>query len=99
MILVYGRRKVGKTFTIRQTVPWDLYCTITRTGSVILEKAGERRIVSQENAVRRITELLRDNKTVVIDEFQRINPEYMGLIALEHPNGRLIASGSSFKLF
>jgi len=53
----------------------------------------------QENAVRRITELLRDNKTVVIDEFQRINPEYMGLIALEHPNGRLIASGSSFKLF
>jgi len=76
---------LGKTFTIRQTVPWDLYCTITRTGSVILEKAGERRIVSQENAVRRITELLRDNKTVVIDEFQRINPEYMELIALKHP--------------
>jgi len=85
MILVYGRRKVGKTFTIRQTVPWDLYCTITRTRSVILEKAGERRIVSQENAVRGITELLRDNKTVVIDEFQRINLEYMELIALKHP--------------
>ena len=98
-ILVYGRRKVGKTFTIRRAIPWDLYCTITRSGNVILEEGSNRKITSQENAIKKVTELLRENKTVVIDEFQRINPEYMEIIALEHPNGRLIASGSSFKIF
>lgn len=98
-VLVYGRRKVGKTFTIRRSIPWDLYCTITRSGNVILEEGSDRKITSQENAIKRITELLRENKTVVIDEFQRINPEYTEIIALEHPNGRLVVSGSSFKLF
>ncbi len=41
-LLIYGRRKVGKSFLIRRAFKWDLYITATRAGDAILEEGWRR---------------------------------------------------------
>lgn len=94
-ILVYGRRKTGKTFTIRRVFNEAHYFVITRSGHTIAEVEGRVTYISLEEAVKQIGALLKDEKMAVLDEFQRLPYKYWDAIALCHPNGKLIASGSS----
>ena len=94
-ILVYGRRKVGKSFLIKRAIKWDLYITITRSRDAIVESEGDVLRVELSEGVKRAVKYLKEDKTVVIDEFQRL-PEFLwDEIALLHPSGRLILAGSS----
>lgn len=52
-------------------------------------------MLNVEDAVRLIGSLLDKGETVVLDEFQRLPDRFWEEIALHHPNGRLIACGSS----
>ncbi|MGC9104454.1 MAG: AAA family ATPase [Candidatus Methanodesulfokora sp.] len=94
-ILVYGRRKVGKSFLIKRAVKWDLYITVTRSRDAILEEEGNLLRIELTEGIKRAVNCLKEDKTVVIDEFQRL-PEFLwDEIALLHPSGRLILAGSS----
>jgi len=96
-ILVYGRRKVGKTFLLRRVLNWSHYFVITRAANVLVEeRGGAISWMGLDAATKLIGELLKDGRVVVVDEFQRLPVEYWELISLSHPNGKLVASGSSF---
>ncbi|MEZ0248539.1 MAG: ATP-binding protein, partial [Thermoproteus sp.] len=75
-LLVYGRRKVGKTRTLEALVGDEVW--------------------GVEEAVREAVRTLRRGGVVVLDEFQRLPERWWDLLASAHPNGVLIASGSSF---
>jgi len=90
--LVYGRRKVGKTFILRRFLPWDFYVTVSRGGYCIVD--GD--VVDVEGAVSRVVDVLEKGGAAIIDEFQRLPEHYWDLFARAHPSGRLVLSGSSF---
>ncbi|MEM3996369.1 MAG: AAA family ATPase [Pyrobaculum sp.] len=91
-LLLYGRRKVGKTFALRHCVKSDFYATVTRT----LEALVGEEVWRLEDAVREAVKALRRGGVVVLDEFQRMPEKWWDLLASAHPSGVLIISGSSF---
>jgi len=96
-LLVYGRRKTGKTFLLRRCVNWDMYVTITKTRTCIVEYNGRVEFQDLRPCLDSALGLLARNEVVVIDEFQRLPEEYWDLIGLKHHDvaGRLILCGSS----
>jgi hypothetical protein len=94
-IMVYGRRKTGKTYMLRKVFREAQYFMITRAGYVIHEEGGRYTYVNVKEAISRVGSLLDNGETVIIDEFQRL-PEFLWEeLALHHPKGKLIVSGSS----
>ena len=71
-LLVYEKRKVGKTFLLRREIAWDPYATVTRSRDVLLESSGALERVGLEEGVRRVVETLRGGGCAVVDEFQRL---------------------------
>ena len=94
--LVYGRRKVGKSFLVRKYVNYDLYYVITRDLQAYFP--DEKAYKSLNEAFQLTVSRLREGKTVVIDEFQRMPERYWDGLSVEHPNGKLILVGSSFRI-
>ncbi|NHV06339.1 MAG: AAA family ATPase [Thaumarchaeota archaeon] len=95
-ILVYGRRKTGKTFLLRRLFAQSHYFIITRSSGVLVEDENELSYVGLEEAIGLIRRLLEEKEVVILDEFQRLPDSYWEALALQHPNGKLILSGSSF---
>ena len=96
--LVFGRRKVGKTYLIENYVPHDVYFYVRIDRSVssngyMMSEIGD--LSTLKNAV---VDLLERNRVVVIDEFQRLPMKTLEDISRLHPRGRLILTGSSMKV-
>uniref|UniRef100_A0A7C4FEG0 ATP-binding protein n=1 Tax=Thermofilum pendens TaxID=2269 RepID=A0A7C4FEG0_THEPE len=97
-LLVYGRRKTGKTFLLRRCVDPAVYVTIGRSGFCLVEEGGgEPRIASLEEGLKAVLHAVESGYTAVIDEFQRLPEEYWDLLAVSRARGkgRLILCGSS----
>ncbi|MFW6048526.1 MAG: AAA family ATPase [Candidatus Natronoplasma sp.] len=94
--LIYGRRKVGKTFLVKNFIDHDLYFIVKRGGGIIVEDDSIRNIDSFEVFLERLRSELKNGKTVVVDEFQRLPEEFLDHVQSLHPQGRLILTGSSF---
>jgi len=76
-LLVYGRRKTGKTFLLRNCAGASVYVTVGRSGSCLVEEeGGEPRVASLEEGVRVALRAVESGSTAVIDEFQRLPEEY-----------------------
>ena len=71
-ILLYGRRKVGKTFLIKNFLEYDSYFMVKRDGEILAEKFVLGEIGSANEFSRIATGLLKQGKTIVVDEFQRL---------------------------
>jgi AAA+ ATPase superfamily predicted ATPase len=97
-VLIYGRRKVGKTFLIRNFLDYDVFFRVNRNGSITAEKFIISSIGNIDDFAKTVLELLSNGKTVVIDEFQRLPESVLEKIAMVHPKGRLIFSGSSMRV-
>jgi len=97
-ILIHGRRKVGKTFILRNFIRHDVYVTVRRDGASYATGLPLERIESPERLVYLVGPLLKDGRTVIIDEFQRLPESFLDEIATFHPHGRLILSGSSMRV-
>lgn len=96
-LLVYGRRKTGKTFLLRNCVNWTLYLTATRTGEVVMEQGGEVELAPVREALDKVLKELRKGGKIVIDEFQRLSSSWLDVLASAKANarGQLILCGSS----
>ena len=98
-LLVYGRRKTGKTWLLRRCYPWSIYATVTRSGECIWEERGrEPGFIGLDECVKRtITLLRRSGGGVVVDEFQRMPVKYWDLLAQVSPESErgFVACGSS----
>ncbi len=98
-LLVYGRRKTGKTWLLRRCIGWELYATVSTGASCILEeRGGGVRLVSVEECVRVVFEAVRDGGSVVVDEFQRLPSRYWDVFQVAAAGGseaRLVLCASS----
>ena len=94
-ILVYGRRKVGKSFTIRRYLDWKVYATISRARDAIVEDSSGIRKMELDVALGLVVNALTAGETAVVDEFQRLPDGAWDLLATPHPQGQLVAAGSS----
>lgn len=97
-ILIYGRRKVGKTFLIKNFLEYDVFFRVNRDGSISTEKFAISTLNNMDDFSRAVSELLFADKTVVIDEFQRLPESVIEKISTLHPKGKLIFSGSSMRV-
>jgi hypothetical protein len=96
--LIFGRRKVGKTFLVDNFVSHDVYFTV-RVDRSISARGIEVPVIGDLDAFTKVViDLLELGKTVVIDEFQRLPMVVMEDISRAHPNGRLILTGSSMRV-
>lgn len=95
-VLLYGRRKVGKTFLLKNYGRWDAYFSVRRDLAITAE--GAPPVSGLDSFCEEVKRLLREGKTVIIDEFQRLPESFLEEVASVHPHGRLILAGSSFRI-
>jgi len=69
-LLLYGRRKVGKTTLIKTCVKYDMYILVTQTLKALV--GGE--LTALDKVLKEAEAVLRRGGVVVIDEFQRLPP-------------------------
>ena len=89
--LIYGRRKVGKTYLATRCVPHDSYYVVTRQMDVL--NGGER--LELGKAVTQIARELKAGKSVIFDEFQRVPEALWEVLTTQHPSGKLTLLASS----
>ena len=92
-IIVYGRRKTGKTFLLKNFLKWDAYIYVRRDLSLRVDRLKTCDIRELPEAIGKI---LKSGGTAVIDEFQRLPHSTLEDLTEYHPSGKLILSGSSF---
>ncbi|MCR6624414.1 MAG: ATP-binding protein [archaeon YNP-LCB-024-027] len=93
-VLVYGRRKVGKSFFIRNNVKWDKYYFIGRSGSIFIDDET----ISYDAFRRELIKGLENDETIVVDEFQRLPKEFLDVLHGMGVKGKLIAVTSTLWL-
>ncbi len=94
--IVYGRRKTGKTFMLKNFVSWNYYFLVGQEGTIWCEGGPIRKFSVLDDFIEFAINSLNKDKKVVIDEFQRLPLEALERISTVHPSGQLILSGSSF---
>src|SRR3989338_2898482 len=93
-LLLYGRGKGGKTFLLRTLCKLEHYYVVKKDLEVISEKG----VISVAIMIEEVKKLLSENRTAVIDEFQRLDETVLEELTLIHPRGKLILSGSSLRI-
>ncbi len=95
--LVYGRRKTGKTYLIKQFVPWDRYFFVKRDRTILDEKGVSLGYDAFLEVVKTIKEA---KKTIVIDEFHRLPESFLDYLHFLSPDrqGRIILISSTLYL-
>ncbi|MDG6225694.1 MAG: hypothetical protein QCI82_09295 [Candidatus Thermoplasmatota archaeon] len=96
--LLYGRRKVGKTYLIRKMFECEMYVLVKRGGGALMENAPLSNTDDIGLVMDLISEALMKDETVIVDEFHRLPDEFLDRMQLVHPRGRLVLLGSSFHL-
>jgi len=94
-ILVYGRRKTGKTFLINNFIKYDEYFFV-KSDKNILSKNNES--ISYETFIEIFRRSLEDNKTVVVDEFHRLEGEFFDFLHNIKKQGKVILISSTLFL-
>ncbi|MHA1583338.1 MAG: AAA family ATPase [Candidatus Baldrarchaeia archaeon] len=98
-VLVYGRRKTGKTFMLKNFLNWKTYITISRGLNILVEKrSGKTEIVELKKLPSIVEKSLEKNEVIVVDEFQRLPEDFWDIFASYHPKGKLILAGSSLSI-
>ncbi len=94
-LLVYGRRKTGKTWLLRRCMRYDVYIVVTRRLSCIVVEGEGAREVGLRECVGVVESGLSSGWRVVLDEFQRLPESLWDRLALHAGEGVLVACGSS----
>jgi len=97
-LLIYGRRKVGKTFLIKNFLDYDSYFRVKRDGKILAEGFILDEINNLRDFSKAVQEMLKNGKIIVIDEFQRLPESLLEEIATIHPRGKIIFCGSSMRV-
>ncbi len=95
-LLVYGRRKTGKTYLVENFTRYDDFFFIKRDRAII------GKIEWKEYNYETLKELLRrdlsSGKTVVVDEFHRLGEDFLDYLHVLPQNGKLILISSTLHL-
>lgn len=94
-IFVFGRRKTGKSFLVKNFIKWDEFFFIKRD-KTILSEDGES--LSYETFLNILKRELNNEKTVVVDEFHRLGNDFLDFIHSLNKKGKLIVISSTLFL-
>lgn len=95
-VLIYGRRKTGKTFLVENFVKYDEYFFVKRDKSIISKK--DSRSITYETFIEILKMVLKANKTVVVDEFHRLGDDFFDFLHYTKKEGKLILISSTLFL-
>ena len=76
-LLLYGRRKTGKTFYVREKSQYSRYFVVTRGKSLVDVDSGEELTISEFT---RLLPYLIQSGRVVVDEFHRLDEPFFSLL-------------------
>ncbi|MBM4248666.1 MAG: ATP-binding protein [Euryarchaeota archaeon] len=92
-LLVYGRRKTGKSFLVERTLPFEDYFFVTSDRTILEKKRW------QEYSYDSFKEILRrdlgSGKGVVVDEFHRLGEGFLDYLHALPQSGRLTLVSST----
>ena len=92
-IFVYGRRKTGKTFYVKNYEKWDEYFFVARDGSLIYK---DEHLTFNEFFT--LFKSLLGQKSVVVDEFHRLPPVFLDYLHSSGSKGKLTIISSTLWL-
>lgn len=92
-VMVYGRRKTGKTFLVRSFVRHDEYFFVRRDRTILTGRDGGT--LGYEAFTEVLRRGLADGKTMVVDEFHRLGDGFFDLLHATERTGRLILVSST----
>lgn len=95
-LLVFGRRKTGKTFLVENFLDYDEHFFVKRDRSIISKRDGKA--INYETLTSLIERSLPDGKTVVVDEFHRLGEDFLDFIHATKKGGKLILISSTLSL-
>ncbi len=95
-LLIFGRRKTGKTFLVENFLDYDDYFFVKRDRSIISWRIG--REITYDAFISLVEREVLDGKTIVIDEFHRLDEGFFDFIHYMKKNGRLILISSTLHL-
>ncbi|RLE60616.1 MAG: ATP-binding protein [Thermoprotei archaeon] len=82
-LLIYGRRKTGKTFLIKHLFKNSHYFFVKRGGGIFYENLGEN--LEYKAFIILLDRLFDEGKLVIIDEFHRLPDEFLDYLHLKAP--------------
>lgn len=94
-VLIYGRRKTGKTFIIDNFVEHDKFFFVNRDSTVFDKKNGE--LYTYNEFIKVFREIIED-KRIVIDEFHRLPENFLDYLHSIGTKGNLILITSTLRL-
>ncbi len=98
-VMLYGRRKVGKTFMVRHFMNYDHYFFVERGGPILREKDDGFESIRYETFKSLVHELIKQPITVVIDEFQRLPDNFLDMLHFaKERRAKLVLLGSSMRV-
>jgi len=92
-VLVYGRRKTGKTFMVKNFIEYDEFFFVKRDRTIISEKDGKQ--ITYDTFTSILERTLNENKTAVVDEFHRLGDEFLDFLQYTRKKGKLILISST----
>jgi AAA+ ATPase superfamily predicted ATPase len=95
-VLVYGRRKTGKTFLVERFVRHDEFFFVKRDKRIVSKK--DAKTLSYDAFLAVLPRALADGKTVVVDEFQRLGDDFFDFLHQTEKSGKLILVTSTLYL-
>lgn len=93
--LVYGRRKTGKTFLVKNYVEWDDYFFVKRDRSILPDEGETLNYDSFTNILKRNIE---QDRITVVDEFHRLPEEFYDLLHSIGTGSKIILVSSTLHL-
>ncbi len=95
-MLIYGRRKTGKTFLVERFLKYDEYFFVKRDRSILSKK--DESSMPYDAFMGLLKRLLADGKTVVVDEFHRMGDAFFDFIHYTGKSGKLVLLSSTLFL-
>jgi len=94
-LLVYGRRKTGKTFLVKNFVDYSEYFFVKKDRNILTH---ENKTIKYETFREILIRGLSNNETIVVDEFHRLPEEFLDLLHALDKKGKLILISSTLFL-
>ncbi len=92
-MLIYGRRKTGKTFLVENYLKYDEMFFVNRDGSILDKSTWES--MGYDSFRRLLRAYLDSGKTVVVDEFHRLGSGFTDMVHALPQSGRLVLVSST----